>query len=181
MLFWVATAGLGSAALAVYTWNQIAPPPATPAGSSSNPTAQSGVPIDGIKCTNEKLDTHFHAHLALLQDGQPVTLPAGIGISNQAQCLYSLHTHQTDGVIHVESQIPTAFTLGQFFDIWGQPLSLTQSGPLVLPAGQSLHVSIDGATFSGDPRGIQLRPHQVLVIGAGQEVPPPPYEFPTNY
>lgn len=124
------------------------------------------------------VQTHFHAHLALLQDGNPVALPANIGISQEAQCLYWLHTHQTDGIIHIESPGASTFTLGQFFDIWDQPLSSTQAGPLVVPAGQMLHIYIGGVAFSGDPRSIELRPHQLLVIEAGQDVPVPAYTFP---
>ena len=33
-----------------------------------------------------------------------------------------LHTHSADGLIHVEYWRATTFTLGQFFDVWGQRL-----------------------------------------------------------
>jgi hypothetical protein len=176
---------VGSAALITFVLipatNQVANEPTAAPDASSSPGALSGAPIDGIRCESEQVDTHYHAHLLLLQDGRQVALPAGIGISNAARCLYSLHTHQADGLIHIESRAPTAFTLGQFFDIWGHPLSSTQSGPLAVPAGQSLHVFVDGAPFSGDPRRIELRRHQVLVIEAGSEVRPPGYEFQAGF
>ncbi len=45
-------------------------------------------------------------------------------------CFYWLHVHTTDGIVHIESPSKTqGFTLGQFFDIWGVPLSSTQVGP----------------------------------------------------
>jgi hypothetical protein len=62
-------------------------------GPTPSPSPPPGAPIDGIKCEAEMVQTHFHAHLALLQDGNQVPLPAGIGISQEAQCLYWLHTH----------------------------------------------------------------------------------------
>jgi hypothetical protein len=154
---------------------------ASHSGPSPSPSSPPGSPIDGIKCESEMVQTHFHAHLALLRDGNDVPLPAGIGISQDAQCLYWLHTHQTDGIIHIESPGQARFTLGQFFDIWGQPLSQTQAGPLTAPLGQQLHIFVDGNPFSGDPRSIELQPHQLLVFELGREVPPPGYSFPPGY
>ena len=150
-------------------------------GPSPSPSPPPGSPIDGIKCEAEMVQTHFHAHLALLQDGNQVPLPASIGISQEAQCLYWLHTHQIDGIIHAESPGQAKFTLGQFFDVWGQPLSLIQAGPLTAPTGQRLHIFVDGNPFTDDPRSIELQPHQLLVIEVGREVPPPSYGFPPGY
>ncbi len=57
-------------------------------GPSPSPSRPAGSPIDSIKCESEMIQTHFHAHLALLQDGNDVPLAADIGISQEAQCLY---------------------------------------------------------------------------------------------
>ena len=46
------------------------------------------------------------------------------------QCFYWLHTHTSDGVIHIESPTQRIYTLGQFFDEWHQPLSANQVGEL---------------------------------------------------
>jgi hypothetical protein len=87
---------VGSAALITFVLipatNQVANEPTAAPDASSSPGALSGAPIDGIRCESEQVDTHYHAHLLLLQDGRQVALPAGIGISNAARCLYSLHT-----------------------------------------------------------------------------------------
>src|SRR5437763_14718324 len=37
--------------------------------------------------------------------------------------------HYPDFVVHVESPVQRTFTLGDFFAIWGQPLSPTRVGP----------------------------------------------------
>ena len=42
------------------------------------------------------------------------------------QCIYWLHTHTSDGVIHIESPTQRVYTLGDFFDEWHQPLSANQ-------------------------------------------------------
>jgi len=39
-----------------------------------------------------------------------------------------LHTHAADGIIHTESPVERTYTLGDFFDIWGQPLGRHQVG-----------------------------------------------------
>jgi len=119
---------------------------------------------------------HFHAHLSLIQNGAEVPVPGGVGISPAAQCLYWLHTHSADGIIHIESPHQQSFTLGQFFDIWGQPLNQRQAAGL---HGQ-LHFFADGKPYSGDPRNIVLAPHQLITIEAGQTVPPPDFVFPSG-
>jgi hypothetical protein len=153
------------------------PTSSTSWSSKGDPNAVSGAPIDGINCGLETVTVHFHAHLALFLDGREVAVPGGIGMSRSGQCLYSLHTHQADGMIHAESPVPTAYTLGQFFDIWGETLSTTQSGPITALPGQTLHVYVNGTPYSGNPRDIQLRSHQAVVIEAGQVVPVPTVDF----
>ena len=60
------------------------------------------------------------AKLAIFINGKNHTVPALIGITNY--CFYWLHTHDQSGIIHIESPIHRAFTLGNFFDIWKQKL-----------------------------------------------------------
>src|SRR5260370_2339117 len=84
-----------------------------------NTKAGNSVLIGGIECdTTEYVTFHIHAHLDIFVDGHPLTVPAFIGIENNNRCLYWLHTHTPDGVIHIESPQERGFTLGQFFDIW---------------------------------------------------------------
>lgn len=134
--------------------------------------------IDGIQCESEMVQVHYHAHLALFQDGKEVPLPAGIGIDNTANCLYWLHTHQTDGIIHIESPKDSQFTLGNFFDVWKQPLTSSQAGIIKTNDGSKLTVYVDGQAYTGDPKTIVLKAHQKIVIEAGAIVPPPDYTFP---
>lgn len=153
--------------------------PAGPAATTTEPsTAGSGGPsgstVAGVPCEPiEQLKSHYHAHLTLLRDGTSVTLPAFIGINLEQQCIHWLHTHKTDGVIHIESPDTRTFTLGQFFAIWHMPLSRTAAGPL----SGNLHVFVDGRPYAGDPANIVLRPHQLITIESGRQVPPPSYRF----
>src|SRR5438105_1951651 len=79
--------------------------------------AQAAPTIDGIQCnTMEGAVTHTHQHLLIYDRGRPVTVPADIGINNSnsaSPCLFWLHTHSTDGIIHVESPHQGTYTLGQ--------------------------------------------------------------------
>jgi hypothetical protein len=147
------------------------------------PMAQ-GATVDGVACQlTEQAVYHIHQHLAIFVNGTQKTIPAGIGIPGGTpvqgevaggKCLYWLHTHDTSGVIHVESPTRKDYTLGQFFDIWGWPLTTSQVGH----ATGKVTTYVNGKKFSGDPRSITLTPHEVIQIDVGQVVPPKPYQFP---
>ena len=138
--------------------------------------------VHGITCgPTEQLVYHIHAHLAVFKNGQSYTLPAGIGIpgshavnTNQGPiasggtCIYWLHTHTTDGVIHIESPTKRIYTLGDFFDEWRQPLSATQVGTL----SGAVTAFVNGKTWNKDPRAIPLLPHADIQLQIGQPAPP---------
>ncbi|HVA99860.1 MAG TPA: hypothetical protein VNE42_01170, partial [Acidimicrobiales bacterium] len=103
---------------------------------ASRATTQSGTVVDGITCRPQAKETvtyHVHVHVAIFVNGHQVRLPAGIGITEPLvvqhyasgpfddvglyDCLYWLHTHVADGIIHVEAPKKQSFTLGQFFDV----------------------------------------------------------------
>jgi hypothetical protein len=138
--------------------------------------------VDGITCgPSEQLVYHIHAHLAVFKSGQAYTLPAGVGIpgshalnTNQGpiasggSCIYWLHTHTTDGVIHIESPIKNIYTLGNFFDEWRQPLSSKQVGTLSGP----VTAIVNGKPWKKDPRAIPLLPHADIQLQIGEPTPP---------
>jgi hypothetical protein len=133
--------------------------------------------IDGISCnTSEQTLFHIHTHLTIFVDGQQRQVPAGIGIPNaQAQqtpagpfvdsgtCFYWLHTHAADGIIHIESPVQRTYTLGEFFDEWGQPLSADQVGP----AKGKVTVIVNGKVFTGNPRNVPLGSRENLQVEVG--------------
>ncbi len=136
-----------------------------------------GAPIDGIRCESmEGAVLHIHQHLQLFDRGRAVQVPAGIGIPSAANCLYWLHTHTSDGIIHVESPTRRSYALGQFFDIWGQELSRTQADGVRAPRGRALRITVNGRLYRGDPRSIPLRDHEEIVIQNG-----PPYARAASY
>ncbi len=151
-----------------------------PGGSTADQT------IDGIPCqTNEQLSVHYHAHLSILIGGNETTLPAGVGIDQTTQCLYWLHVHASDGVIHIEAPKAVAarkFTLGDVFDIWKKPLSKTQIGATVLTKDQKLEMFVDGKAYTGNPRNIVLGAHTLVVLEVVPPAvtPPPTFDFPAG-
>jgi hypothetical protein len=162
-------------------------PSSTPAAPS---TAATGQTVDGIQCqTSEQVAYHIHAHLAVFADGQPRTVPLGIGIPNPqvdnsggtpfvvgGSCFYWLHSHATDGIIHIESPDQRTYTLGNWFDIWGQPLSTTQ----VAGDKGAVTAYVNGQPYTGDPRQIPLTAHAVIQLNVGTDVAPRPYTFAPN-
>jgi hypothetical protein len=145
--------------------------------------------VDGISCeVDEQLLFHIHSHVRMYVDGQENLVPAGIGIGPPLQmigavvvggsCFSWLHTHDESGIIHVESPVQRTFTLGDFFDIWGQPLSTTQAGP----AQGSVTAFVNGAPFNGDPRTIALDSYAVIQLDIGGPlIAPQPYVWPAGY
>jgi hypothetical protein len=147
------------------------------------PMAQ-GATVDGVACqSNEQVAYHIHQHLAIFINGAERTIPAGIGIPGgkpvhgyvaSGKCFYWIHTHDTSGVIHVESPTQNNYHLGQFFDLWGWPLTTSQVGR----GTGKVTTFVNGKRFASDPRSITLTPHEVIQIDVGQVVPPRSYRFP---
>ncbi|MHB8509827.1 MAG: hypothetical protein ACYDGR_14465 [Candidatus Dormibacteria bacterium] len=151
------------------------------AGVGDTAEGGQGQAIDNIKCENqEQFVYHVHAHLAILMDGKPEPVARFIGIPGQelgvARCIYWMHTHDSSGIIHIESPNQSLYTLGEFFDIWGMPLGRNGVATLPVPGGDLL-VFVDGAQYQGDPRQIELKAHTEVVIELGSPVPPPSFDF----
>ena len=67
------------------------------------------------------LALHLHPTLEIEILGERRVLPANIGRTDEG--LRVIHTHDSDGVLHVESPVPHQFVLGDFFTIWGKTLT----------------------------------------------------------
>jgi hypothetical protein len=151
-------------------------PPLAPAGTTGTGK------VDGITCgSTEQHAYHIHQHLAVFDNGTLYQLPAGVGIpgsraelTNQGpiaaggNCIYWLHTHTTDGVIHVESPTKRIYTLGNFFDIWHQPLSPSQ----VAGRHGTVTAFVNGKPWTRNPRDIPLLPREDIQLEIGQPAPP---------
>jgi hypothetical protein len=143
-----------------------------------------GEQIDDIVCqAGEQVIFHIHAHLTIFVRGVARQVPAGIGIAPPykveatpwgafvagASCFMWLHTHSADGIIHTESPVNRSYTLGEFFDIWGQPLDRKQVGPAHGPVTALLN----GSVFAGNPRQIPLLAHAQIQLEVGRPLVAP--------
>lgn len=127
-----------------------------------------GQPINGISCdAQEGARIHIHQHLSIFDRGKPVAIPQYIGIPEGARCIYWLHTHTPDGIIHIEAPQDRSFTLGDFFAVWGQPLDRRRAASAVVRKGEQLRVWVNGARYTGDPSKIPLTAHADIVIQVG--------------
>ncbi|NUR62834.1 MAG: hypothetical protein HOV87_29900 [Catenulispora sp.] len=128
---------------------------------------------------NEMLQVHYHAHLDVIVDGQKITVPQYIGIDENAQTITALHTHDTSGILHIESAADIPFKLGQAFTEWGQPLSGTQVGPVAIGADKAVKLIVNGKEVAGDPSQYVLKSHDEVVVWVGPKDATP--QVPSSY
>jgi hypothetical protein len=104
-----------------------------------------------------KMVLHIHPKLNVTVGGNPIVVPKNVGIDISLWKSGSLnkygmvgmaplHTHDTSGTIHVESNTNRDYTLGQFLDIWGG-LNLN---------GKTVQATVDGKPVP-DYRNILLK------------------------
>ncbi len=96
--------------------------------------------VDNVPCEVEMSNNyHIHVFIGIYYNGQEIALPTGTGVVEPVidsygddnygtQCFYFTHTHDSTGVVHVESDnggvvepTPTdsKFVLGQYLQVWG--------------------------------------------------------------
>jgi len=116
---------------------------------------------------------HIHQHLDVYVNGKKVAVPALIGIDTSGGYLTELHTHDTSGVVHVESATKRSYILGQFFGEWGVKLTSNCLGSYC----GHLKWWVNGKRMVGNPAQLVLKAHQEIVIAAGK----PPFIVPKSY
>jgi hypothetical protein len=178
-------------ALLAWSWFARSSEPVSPPTTTADPSALPGmrtteapwgIDVGGLperlKADNlaqlkeEGQVLHIHQHLDIIVNGQPVAVPANIGVA--ATYISPIHTHDTRGILHVESPIQATFTLGNFFDVWGVLLTADCIGGYCANASSTLGVYVDGQKVEGDPRLLELASHQqiAVVYHTGSSTPP---------
>jgi hypothetical protein len=136
--------------------------------------------------TTEGTALHIHQHLSITVDGKAVTVPALLGIDETAQELSALHTHDTSGILHVESPVQRTFHLDQAFAEWDVRLAKGEIGPYVNGQdGVRLTVFVNRKAYAGDPRDIVLRSHEdidfVITTDGSAPKAPAAFSWPAGY
>ncbi len=125
--------------------------------------------------TNEGQVVHIHQHLDIFVNGKKEPVPANIGVYD-GQFLTELHTHDATGIMHVESPTKRTFDLAQFFGVWGVRLTPSCVGGYCKEL-TPWRLYVNGAQYQGDPRALELKAHQELVVVVGT----PPAKIPSSY
>jgi hypothetical protein len=146
-------------------------------GDNSTANGGKGAPVDGIPCLPTVPQAfHIHSHLAVVLNGQLLIVPVNIGrvfpTSTQAGCLYQIHNHDEGGRMHIEGATPFTATLGNWFHIWGQPLSRDNvAGITGMPI--VFYVTDENGVvtrWDGDPALIELKSHLLITIQIGTQL-----------
>lgn len=145
-------------------------PPPWDNGSGALPDNLAAIGLNQL--TNEGQVLHIHQHLDVWVNGKKVTVPALIGIYAN-QFITEVHTHDTRGVIHVESPAKLDFTLGQLFGEWGVKLSSDCVGS---ECG-GVQWWVNGKKQTGNPAELVLKAHQEIAIVRGKA----PAKIPTSF
>jgi hypothetical protein len=130
--------------------------------------------------TTEGQVVHIHQHLDIFVNGKKEPVPANIGIYD-GQFLTELHTHDSSGIMHVESPTKGTFDLAQFIGVWGVRFNESCIGGYckeLIP----WRVYVNGKPYAGDPRALELKEHQEIafVIGTPPAKIPSSYKFPSG-
>jgi hypothetical protein len=143
----------------------LAAPIPTPIGFGPRYQLAAGPPLTTARLTCSRADPgREQAHVELFANKLVLLLPKGIGAGDR--CSYQVRTKDPTGVVDfVTAAKPT---LGDLFDVWGQPLSARRL------AGFSGSVSawVGGRRWRGDVRAIPLRRHAEIVVEVGGYIPP---------
>lgn len=143
----------------------LAAPIPTPIGFGPRYQLAPGPPDQGTRVTCRRVETESQqAHVELFANKFVLLLPKGIGAGGG--CSYPVSTREPTGVVEF---VPAAKpTLGDLFDVWGQPLSARGF------AGFRGRVSawVGGRRWRGDVRAIPLRRHAEIVVEVGGYIPP---------
>ncbi|QWT22796.1 hypothetical protein KPL76_08260 [Subtercola sp. PAMC28395] len=128
---------------------------------------------------------HLHSHVSITVDGAPQVVPANVGINEKTQVTLPLHTHDTTGILHVESPTQRTFELGEFFAEWGVPLDSEGVGDFRQSSTESFSVFVNQRPFEGDPATIALtnKLDIDLVLAPRGTTPAPsaPFAWPAEY
>ena len=137
----------------------------------------SGTVVAGVGCTVSG-NYHQHSLVTMYKDGVRMGPPDNVG---RGACDFELHTHDVTGMVHIHSDVPKKFTLGQFFTLWGQPLAAGGTAGMAGPVRFHVIENEKLTLYAGDPAQLELIPHREIVIisGTGPGVLPK-YRWPGN-
>jgi hypothetical protein len=145
----------------------LAAPIPTPIGFGPRYQLAPGPPAAGARLACARANTTKElevAHVELFANKLVLLLPKGIGAGEA--CSYPVRTREPTGVVEFAPGVKP--TLGDLFDVWGQPL--TARGFAGFRGAVSAWVG--GRRWGGDVRAIPLRRRAEIVVEVGGYIPP---------
>jgi hypothetical protein len=143
----------------------------------STATGGSGAPVAGVNCGPANLTATKWTHLSIVRNGEQIAIPGRAGIVRDANnvlvCVYNIHTHSNDhsGRVHTEGAVAATYTLGQFFAIWGMPLTTSDVAGLGVPLTKVYTVDNNSVSeFTGDPATIEMTSNRHIVLQLGSAI-----------
>jgi hypothetical protein len=140
-------------------------------------TGGSGQPVGSLTCGAANQTFNQFTHLSIVRNGEQIAIPGRAGIVRDAGgnlvCVYGIHTHSNDhsGRVHMEGAVPATYTLGNFFAVWGQPLTTNDVAGLGVPLTK-VYIVDNGTVseFTGDPATIEMTSHRHIVLQLGTAI-----------
>lgn len=120
--------------------------------------SETGTEIPCLPNGHQQVAVHIHPILTIISDGQAEAIPANIGI--EGACMREVHTHDTNGKIHIETaEFGVTYTLADFFAVWGQSVERE---------GYSVEILQDGE-IQESTESVILADHSEIVIRYSKE------------
>ncbi len=138
----------------------VQPPPPAPAVISETPPPwpaprdavsyieAAGLPQERLDTTSNRRTLQLNVEVA----GQPVVVPAWIGVDRYRAVQAPAHTHTEGGEVWLEGEGTEEVTLGQFFTLWGVRMNAECLGAVC----GGVKLSVDGDLVTADPTGLRL-------------------------
>lgn len=141
------------------------PYPPTPIGSGPKFHPPAHTRPAGVTCERTR---RYGVHLELFARNRVIIVPAGI----RHRCM---RTRWPVGIIEVRG----SHTLGDFFRVWGLPLSHTRLLGFRTTAADPVRIYVGGRRWLGPLRAVPLRRHANIVVELGRYIRPhPAFLFP---
>lgn len=141
-----------------------AAPIPTPIGFGPRYQLAAGPPLPTRLTCSHRDPAREQAHVELFANKLVLLLPKGIGVARG--CAYPVRTTAPTGVVEYEPGARP--TLGDLFDVWGQPLSARGFARF----HGAVSAWVGGRRWRGAVRSIPLTRHAEIVVEVGGYIPP---------
>jgi len=133
--------------------------------------SQTGTSANGLPAGDPTLTTcvsspanvlvSFKVNIRIVLSGVEFKIPAKIG--EEAGCTRPLHTLDTSGDVYVTSPVQYAYTLQDFFAVWGQVFTRTQIFTLHADSNHQIALTVNGKVNNEYENYILADGDQILI------------------